>query len=94
MGYSVSRSDESVVAFDRPLDDPAAGVIILGTNSANARILCNLVQVGKNVRVIADISLVGNPGTGFEKRASMNENQESLRVQDWLNAVQVTLERN
>lgn len=94
-GYSVTRSDDSVITFDRPVDDVMASVL-LGSRydgTPNARIIFNLIQTKGAVRVVVDCMAVTNPGSSFERKTPLNNTPETARIQDWLNNIKTSLEK-
>lgn len=88
-GYHITADSDYRLVFDRPVDNFLAGVL-LGSSydtTPNARIAYALVRRAEGVRVVADIAIITNPGSAFEKRTEMNQSQESLGVQRALDAL-------
>ena len=46
---------------------------ICASPAPKSRVTYSIAQVGDDVRVVADISMVTNPGTGHEERTDMND---------------------
>ena len=43
-------------------------------------------------RVVADIAIITNPGSGFKPRTEMNGSQDSVQIQAMLDQIKATLE--
>lgn len=94
-GYTVTKSDDNLVSFDRPVDNVMAKMF-LGSNydsTPNARISFNLIQNKGSVRVVADCVIITNPGSAFERRTDVNNNPDTANIQNWLNQVKRDLEK-
>lgn len=94
-GYTVTRSDDLVVAFDKPIDNALAAAF-LGSkydSTPNARISYNLIQSKGAVRVVADCMAITNPGSAHERKTSFNDHADTLNVQRWLNDIKASLEK-
>lgn len=94
-GYTVTKSDDTIIAFDRPVDNLMAAALFGSSydSTPNARITFNLIQQKGAVRVVADCILVTNPGSAFEQKNSVNNNAETAKVQNWLNDIKSDLEK-
>lgn len=94
-GYTVTKSDDTVIAFDRPVDNPFAAAFFGSRydSTPNARVTYNLIQVKGAVRVVADCVIVTNPGSAFEQKTSANNNVGTADIQNWLNIVKKDLEK-
>lgn len=93
-GYNITTEGDFGMVFDRPVDNFLAGVL-LGSSydtTPNARIAYTLVPKSDGVRVVADIAVITNPGSAFEKRTEMNQSQSSLGVQEALDALKLRVE--
>jgi hypothetical protein len=70
-GYRVTQDTEFNLALDK-----SAGKVFFqegGTADRNQRVTYSIAQVGDDVRVVADISMITNPGTGHEERTDVND---------------------
>ena len=70
-GYQVTQDTQFNLAFDK-----STGKVFFqegGTADRNQRVKYSIAQVGDDVRVVADISMITNPGTGHEERTDMND---------------------
>jgi len=88
-GYSISQQTDTMVRGDRPVDNVAAAVL-LGSrydSTPNARITYSIVKRADCVRVVADIMIVTNPGSAYERLTPMNNSADSLKIQDTLDAI-------
>ena len=85
-GYSITRESHYLLAFDRPVDNVLAAAL-LGSqydSTPNARISYTVARIQSGIRVVADLAIVTNPGSAFERHTNMNANQDSLGVQKLL----------
>jgi hypothetical protein len=85
-GFNVSKDTPYLIAFDKPTENVMAAVL-LGSkydSTPNTRITYTFVQMGPNTRVIADASIITNPGSAFERVTNMNGNQDTVKLQTWL----------
>ena len=84
-GYSITRDSDYLLAFDRPVDNVLAAAL-LGSeydSTPNARISYTIAELRSRIRVVADLALVTNPGSAFERHTNMNTNQDSLKVRNY-----------
>jgi len=68
-GYRVTQDTQFNLAFDK-----SAGKVFFtegGAADRNQRVTYAITQVGDDVRVVADISMITNPGTGHEERTDL-----------------------
>jgi hypothetical protein len=70
-GYRVTQDTQFNLAFDKS----ASKVFFQegGTADRNQRVTYSIAQVGDDVRVVADVSMITNPSTGHEERTDMND---------------------
>jgi hypothetical protein len=90
-GFNLVRDSDYQVAFDKPVENLLVGAF-LGSNynaTPNERISFTLVPVGPNTRVIVDIAVVTNPGSGFEKLTPFNNGPDSEHLQTVLDQLAV-----
>lgn len=94
-GYSVTKSDDTVISFDRPVDNPMAAMFFGSRydSTPNARVTFNLISKKGMVRVVADCQLITNPGSAFEQKTNVNNNAETANIQGWLNGIKSELEK-
>jgi hypothetical protein len=59
---------------------------------ARERWIIAVTPANDNVRVVADIAVITNPGSAFEQRTKMNHGRESANLQATLNAIKARLE--
>ena len=70
-GYRVTQDTQFNLAFDK-----SAGKAFFregGAADRNQRVTYSIAQVGDDVRVVADISMITNPGTEHEARSDVND---------------------
>jgi hypothetical protein len=92
--YRITRDTPYEIAFDKAVENIAAQVL-LGSeydSQPNARISYTLASVGADVRVIADMAIITNPGSAFERRTEMNNGQDSPMVQTFLDGIKAEKE--
>lgn len=88
-GYRVTRDDASTLTVEKE----ASGVLaplLLSTpagGSPNVRIVYTFAEIGWATRVVADMAIISNPGTTFEKRIDMSQSSEAPKVQGYLDSV-------
>ncbi|NCC03451.1 MAG: hypothetical protein EOM37_05310 [Proteobacteria bacterium] len=94
-GYTMTKSDDVSIVFDKPVENAFAAAL-LGSrydSTPNARITFNLIQDRSFMRIVADCSVITNPGSAFEKRTNMNNSQDTLKVQAWLDNIKNSFEQ-
>jgi hypothetical protein len=93
-GYRITKDTAYEIAFDRPTDNIAVAVLLGSKYDAqpNARVSYFIASTPPLVRVVADIAIITNPGSGFEQRTEMNGSQDSVRVQALLDEIKASLE--
>jgi hypothetical protein len=93
-GYRITKDTPYEIAFDKPVDNLAVAVLLGSKYDAqpNARVSYFIAATPPAVRVVADIAVITNPGSGFEQRTEMNASQASVEVQGLLDQVKVSLE--
>jgi hypothetical protein len=93
-GYRITRDTQFELAFDAPVQNVAAQVL-LGSkydSQPNARVSYSFASTGTGLRVVADIAIITNPGSGFERRTEMNQSADSPLIQNMLDAVRSEVE--
>lgn len=91
-GYTVTMDSGSTVAFDRASNNALANAFFgSGYDGVpNARITYSIVQIGGDTRIVADMAVITNPGSAFERRTPMNNNQDSTEIQELLNRIKAS----
>lgn len=93
-GYNITRESDFRIVFDRPVQNALAAAL-LGSrydSTPNARVTFSVVPSGNTIRVIADLAVITNPGSAFERRMSMNSHQNSKGIQALMDAVKIQTE--
>ena len=88
-GYSITRESDFLVAFDRPIDNVWAAAL-LGSrydSTPNARVSYTIARIQDAIRVVADLAIITNPGSAFERQTNMNANEDSRKIQGLLDRV-------
>jgi hypothetical protein len=94
-GYRTVRSDDMSITFDKIINDGGMANFLLGSRydmNPAARVNYTFLDLGKSVRVIADLSVITNPGSGYERRTDFNNSQDSLFIQQELNGLKSRIE--
>jgi hypothetical protein len=93
-GYRITKDTPYEIAFDRPTDNLAASILLGSKYDAqpNARVSYFITATPPTVRVVADIAIITNPGSSFERRTEMNNSQDSVQVQALLDDLKMSLE--
>lgn len=94
-GYNIRKQSDNLIAFDRPTDNLMASAL-LGSrydSTPNARITFMLAELGNSTRVVADLQIVTNPGSAFERLTNMNQSQDSRKIQEMLQRIKYQLEQ-
>lgn len=94
-GYNITKQTDYMLAFDRPVDNIFAAAL-LGSrydSTPNARITYTLTDMNNETRVVADIKIVTNPGSAFERLTNLTHGQDSIKIQELLNQIKYRLEK-
>ena len=59
----------------------------------NARVSYQIAQLGDDVRVVADMAIITNPGSAFEQRMDVSAGADSPLIQAFLTSVATDLEK-
>jgi hypothetical protein len=83
-GFQVTKDTQFELAFDRPLDDKQAQAILgsKAKGTPHGRITYSIEQVGDDVRVVADLAVVTNPGRASERSTDQNDASKGAPVDD------------
>ena len=92
-GFQVTKDAQFELAFDRPLDNKLVGAL-LGSKvkgTPNGRITYSIAQVGDDVRVVADLAAITNPGSASERSTDINPPDAVHDVQSLLEDLRTEL---
>lgn len=95
-GYVLSRDTAYQLVFDKRMETNFTAQLLLGSNYDQvpaARIAYVISPTNENVRVIADMSIITNPGSAFERRMDMNHSKDATLVQQKLRTVKERAEQ-
>lgn len=83
-GFHVTKDTRSELAFDKPLDDKQAQAVLGNkvTGTTNGRITYSITRVGDDIRIIADLAAITNPGSPSELSTDMNDATKGAPVHD------------
>lgn len=86
-GYSISNDTGYTIAFDRPVQNAFAAALLGSSydSSPNTRVTFSTAEVSGGTRVVADLAVITNPGSAFERRTAFNGHEDSLQIQQMLN---------
>ncbi|BDA84943.1 hypothetical protein Sa4125_24850 [Aureimonas sp. SA4125] len=93
-GYQLTRDSQFQIVMERQSDNAMANVL-LGSNydpTVEARVTATFLDMGAQTRVTADMGIVRNGGSAFEAVTPMNNNVDSLGVQNLLDEIKTGLE--
>jgi hypothetical protein len=85
-GYTIFSDSPNLIAFDK-LADNLGAMFLFGTGYGGAphsRVSYSIVQIGGSTRIIADVAMLGNAGTAFERRTDLNFGNERAAAQNIL----------
>ena len=93
-GYDITTEGDHRLIFDQRVDNVLAAALLGSSydSTPNARISYTIVRTSGGIRVVADIAIITNPGSAFERRTEMNQHQDSLDVQRALDALKSAVE--
>jgi len=89
MGYQIRQDTPYLLVVDKQTDSFTAN-LLFGSNwnpVTNTRASFTLAEMSGQTRVVGDLSLVTNPGTGMERIVPLSNTGDSLAIQDWLNTL-------
>lgn len=87
-GFSLKSDTQFMVVAERVTTGLGAALLATQYDSrVMARITGTFVPNGKDTRVVADMALVSNPGSAFERPFTMTASQDSIRVQQMLDGI-------
>lgn len=92
-GYRITRDTQYELSFDKPTDNIAVAVL-LGSkydSQPNARVSYSFAPIGGETRVVADMAIITNPGSAFERRTDVNGSADSPIIQGLLNDVKADM---
>jgi len=71
-GYRITKDTQFELTFDKPADS-ALAILLLSSDrggTPNMRVAYSIAQVGDDVRVVADVAIISNPGSPYEKTST------------------------
>lgn len=92
-GFSITRSNDYQLVFDRPTEGVMVALLLGSQYDAipNARVSFTITELNRSVRVVADIKMVTNPGSAFERLTDWNKSKDAVDVQKALHLLQENL---
>jgi len=94
-GYTVLTQTETRVEGEHIVDNAFAAALFGSRydGTPKARIAYTIVKIPACTRVVADMNIVTNPGSAYERLTPMNNSQDSLKVQKFLDSVKVSFDK-
>ncbi len=92
-GFSIFRDTNYQIAFDKPVDNVLMAALMGSKFNAqpDERVTFTIAPVSSSqTRVVGDISIITNPGSGFEQMTAMNNSPESGNIQRFLDNLKVS----
>ncbi|MBB5053047.1 hypothetical protein HNQ36_003038 [Afipia massiliensis] len=95
-GYRVTKDTSYELSFDKPVQNIAAAALLGSRYDAqpNARVTYTIASMGPNIRVVADLAVITNPGSSFERRTEFNNSQDSAQIQAMLDNLKLFVDPN
>lgn len=95
-GYRITKDTPYELAFDKPVQNFAVAVLMGSKydSQPNARVSYSFAQLGSDTRVIADLAVITNPESAFERRTAVNAGVDAHDVQVLLDNVRGSLDPN
>lgn len=92
--YSLKTDTPLQVVMEREATNALVGILLASNYDSRvmARISTTFIQNGTDTRVFADLNLVTNPGSAFERLTPMNNSVDSVGVQNILNDIKQGIE--
>jgi hypothetical protein len=93
-GFRITKDTPYELAFDKPVQNIAAAVLFGSRYDAqpNVRVSYSFAQFQSSTRVIADIAVITNPASAFERRTEMNSGVDSADIQVLLDKIKSQLD--
>ena len=88
-GYRITRDTQFELSFDRPVDNVLAAALLGSRYDAipNARVTFQIAHLAPDVRVVADMAIITNPGSSFERRTDVSAGAEAPKIQEFLDQI-------
>lgn len=94
-GYSVKEASKRVIVFEKPIDDIVTAMLYGSeyNSTPNSRVSYSINTYNEKTRVVASFFVVTNPGSGFEKLTTFDEDQDTIKYQVFLNDLKTRLSK-
>ncbi|CAL8981572.1 hypothetical protein RHODGE_RHODGE_02867 [Rhodoplanes serenus] len=93
--YRITKDTPYELSFDKPVENMAVQVL-LGSkydSQPNARVSYSFAPVDGGTKIFADMAVITNPGSAFERRTDVDGGHDSVAVQSLLDRIKEDLER-
>lgn len=92
-GFNMTKDTPYMLAFDKPVNNIMMAVLLGSRYDAtpNARVSFTFAPMGTVTRVVADSSVITNPGSAFERITPMNNNESTAKLQLWLDDLNTSM---
>lgn len=88
-------STKTLLVFEKPIDNVFAAAL-LGSRydrTPAARVTYTIIETESSTRIVASLAAITNPGSAFERVTPMDDSKDSVRVQQFLTALKISLEK-
>jgi hypothetical protein len=88
-GWIIQQDTPYALSFDKPVQNVMAAALLGSQYDATptSRVTFVIAQNGPNVRIVTDIAIITNPGSGFERRTPTNNSADGAHVQAMLDGL-------
>lgn len=88
-GYTIRQDSQYLLVVEKPSQNFMANVL-LGSQFnpvVNARMSIAIAEIGGATRVVVDMAIIQNPGSGFERALPANNSKDAPVIQAWLDEI-------
>ena len=86
-GYTIRRQTPTMIMLERPANNMWASMLFASQFNANPhlRVIWNIISTETTTRIIGDLSIVTNPGSGYEQPHPITHGAALQQMQEILN---------
>ena len=86
-GYTIRKQTDSMIMMERPITEVMYRVLFGSryNSTPNPRVIFNIINNGDRTRIVGDIAIVTNPGSGYEYSNQITTGLAVQQTQDVLN---------
>jgi C-terminal processing protease CtpA/Prc len=95
-GYRITKDTPYELTFDKPTQNFAVAALMGSKYDGvpNERVSYTFADVGGSTRVVADVAIITNPGSAYERRTDLNGGAYNYDLQIMLDDVNASLDPN